>query len=116
MDSYFHGIKTEPRTERPEGLKERVAEAIRPFAEFAFRNVDDEGWTEYAPSSDRIRDWFGPSDFRAANKLLAELEPKPDPDLELAREVAGEWARDMVDQELIASACLAAIKRVREAS
>jgi hypothetical protein len=51
----------------------RMREALEPFAEFALSNVDADGWAlPTSVQNDRIRDWFGPSDFRAARQALAE--------------------------------------------
>jgi hypothetical protein len=43
-----------------------LTEALRPFATFAENNTDDDGWAGSSCQRDRICDWFGPSEFRAA--------------------------------------------------
>lgn len=61
-----------PLEEENAMLRARVAEmdeALEPFADGVTSTwVDDDGWTEIAPKNDRICDWFGPSDFRAARR------------------------------------------------
>jgi len=49
-----------------------LTEALKPFATFAENNTDDEGWAGSTCQRDRIVDWFGPSDFRAARRALSE--------------------------------------------
>jgi hypothetical protein len=52
-------------------LRKQVDEkdkALEPFSSIAEEWVDDEGWTDLACKNDRICDWFGPSDFRAARR------------------------------------------------
>jgi hypothetical protein len=47
-------------------LKEAV-ELLKPF----YTNwADENGWTDNACQNDRIVDWFGPSDFRAARRFI----------------------------------------------
>jgi hypothetical protein len=54
--------------------RERLEEALEPFATFAKNNTDEDGWTEGACKGERIVDWFGPSDFRAALEALRSQE------------------------------------------
>lgn len=49
---------------------ERAKAVIAPFAQFGADNTDDEGWGGNRCEGERIRDWFGPSDFRAAREWL----------------------------------------------
>ena len=49
--------------------RERLREALEPFA---VDWADEHGWTDNACQKDRIVDWFGPSDFRAARALIQE--------------------------------------------
>lgn len=50
---------------------ERLREALEPFST---NWADENGWTENACQKDRIVDWFGPSDFRAARAALTKQE------------------------------------------
>lgn len=47
-----------------------LEKALEPFVRDIENWTDDDGWAPYAPSMDRIRDWFGPSDFRSARSAL----------------------------------------------
>jgi len=49
---------------------ERAAEALEPFGAFADHAIDGDGW---GGPPGRIIDWFGPSDFRRAAAVHAEL-------------------------------------------
>ena len=49
---------------------ERLKEALRPFAQFAEWNTDNEGWAGTQCQRERIVDWFGPTDFRRARAAL----------------------------------------------
>lgn len=51
---------------------ECAVEALEPFATWAENEVDAEGWKN-PPMRERIVDWFGPSDFRAAAEALTEI-------------------------------------------
>lgn len=66
---YGHSFPTTPdwcpATRPSEADAEAMAEALRPFAEFARHGVDEHGWTDGA-WQERISTWFGPSDFRRA--------------------------------------------------
>lgn len=57
-----------------ESAKARLAKALKalePFADIAGEPwADESGWTDAACQNDRICDWFGPSDFRAARRAL----------------------------------------------
>jgi len=53
---------------------ERLRKALAPFVKDIENWTDDHGWTDEAPSGDRIRDWFGPSDFRAARAALDAIK------------------------------------------
>lgn len=57
----------------PSPREKRYAEALEPFATFADTFIDAEGWVS-PMRSERIIDWFGPSDFRHARTALAEKE------------------------------------------
>ncbi|MFN3456919.1 MAG: hypothetical protein ACK4Z8_05010 [Novosphingobium sp.] len=46
---------------------------LEPFGSFAETFVDEEGW-KGSMSKERIVDWFGPSDFRAAQAALKTKE------------------------------------------
>lgn len=48
-----------------------LTSALLPF--FLEDWTDENGWTENAAQNDRIRDWFGPSDFEKVKKLLQGL-------------------------------------------
>jgi hypothetical protein len=65
-------------TNPEQGVPQAAIEALVPFAEFAANNVDEQGWKEGACRGDRIVDWFGPSEFRAAQQALATLSPSED--------------------------------------
>lgn len=54
-----------------------VREALKPFASFAETFVDAEGWTG-PMRTERIADWFGPSDFRVALAALTTPAAKDD--------------------------------------
>lgn len=43
---------------------------VEPFVEFAANNTDAEGWAGTSCQGDRIRDWFGPSEFRALRSAV----------------------------------------------
>jgi len=51
---------------------DKLEKALQPFVRDIENWTDDDGWAPYAPSMDRIRDWFGPSDFRSARAALTE--------------------------------------------
>lgn len=57
---------------------ENLREALEPFATFGENNVDDQGWKDGCGGRDRIVDWFGPSEFRAAKEALAPTQPISD--------------------------------------
>lgn len=67
------------------------------------------------PRSYEASYWANEADEHVRNfdAILAELEPKPDADLELAREVAESYLEAFYDRDEIAGVALAAIKRVR---
>ncbi|MBZ9600683.1 hypothetical protein [Phyllobacterium chamaecytisi] len=54
------------RLELAERQRDEALKALQPFVRDWENWVDENGWTHEAPLNDRICDWFGPSDFRAA--------------------------------------------------
>lgn len=48
--------------------RDRLREALMPFAMEGW--ADENGWTARGCPNDRVCDWFGPSDFRAALQAL----------------------------------------------
>jgi hypothetical protein len=72
-DIRLAGTVPDKAADRIEADARRNAEleaALRPFADFADGNVDNDGWSGREQGA-RIVDWFGPSDFRAARAALA---------------------------------------------
>lgn len=59
------------RAEASEKRCEELEAALKPFVEDIENWTGDHGWAPYAPSNDRICDWFGPSDFRRARAALS---------------------------------------------
>lgn len=55
-------------------------EALEPFATWAADNTDSEGWAGNLCEGDRVRDWFGPSEFRAARTAYQALASLPEQD------------------------------------
>jgi hypothetical protein len=55
---------------------EMLRAALEPFATYGEGNVDEHGWKEGCGGRDRIVDWFGPSEFRAAKDALASTQPE----------------------------------------
>jgi flagellar biosynthesis/type III secretory pathway protein FliH len=53
-----------------EADRDRLREAIEPFATFSDGNVDDDGWSGLEQRQP-IHVWFGPSDFRHARASLS---------------------------------------------
>lgn len=53
---------------------ERAKEVIEPFADFGVNNTDADGWGGTRCEGERIRDWFGPSEFRAARQFAEEVK------------------------------------------
>lgn len=51
---------------------ERLRAALEPFSTFAEQNTDEDGWAGTRCEGERIRDWFGPTDFRRARAALAQ--------------------------------------------
>ena len=64
------------RAERAEASLGVAVKALEPFADFAERNTDDEGWAGTQCQRERVCDWFGPSDFRAARSARASIQAK----------------------------------------
>ena len=56
-----------------EALLAEAGKALEPFAEFAHRNTDEDGWSGTRCEGERIRDWFGPSEFRLARSTLSKI-------------------------------------------
>ncbi len=73
----IHGVAAKNTTKSPRTILSEinppvvkgVASALEPFATFADENVDSEGWTS-STQRERIVDWFGPSQFRAAQEAF----------------------------------------------
>lgn len=65
----------EARAEAAEALLKEARKVLEPFSddEVVATWTDDSGWTDVAPKNDRICDWFGPSDFRAARSLMSKI-------------------------------------------
>ena len=63
---------------RLRALLARAGEALGPFHLLAPGEArdwaDEDGWTDRAPKNGRICDWFGPTDFRVARTVAAEIE------------------------------------------
>jgi hypothetical protein len=57
----------------------RMRSALEPFATFGKNNVNEDGWKEGCAGRDRIVDWFGPSEFRAAVDALSGQHPHSEP-------------------------------------
>lgn len=55
---------------RLQALTNSQTQALAPFADFARTFVDDDGW-KHPPMQERIVDWFGPSEFRAAHSVAS---------------------------------------------
>lgn len=53
---------------------EALRKGLEPFATWAADNTDDDGWAGLRCEGERIKDWFGPSDFRKARSLLKERQ------------------------------------------
>ena len=53
-----------------------LVEAAEPFFTYAQSNVDENGWT-LGTGSERICDWFGPSDFLALIAALSTITKEP---------------------------------------
>lgn len=62
------------RAELAERQRDEALKALEPFVRDLDNWTDDNGWTAEAPKNDRICDWFGPSDFRAARNAMGEPE------------------------------------------
>lgn len=60
---------------------DRLAAAIAPFARYGRDNTDDEGWT-CGTGGERIRDWFGPSEFRRLHLSARAVGIDVDADLD----------------------------------
>jgi len=55
--------------------KREMLEALKPFAEFAAQNVNDDGWTSRI-HGEPISYWFGPSEFRALREVFDKMNAK----------------------------------------
>lgn len=57
--------------------RDALAKALEPFAVFAGNNTDEHGWAGSECQRERVCDWFGPSEFRAAIHALSALTKEP---------------------------------------
>lgn len=74
FDGECHLTEAEARLIASEhsGMIDRIRHlerALEPFVKDIENWTDENGWSPYAPSMERIRDWFGPSDFRNAQAV-----------------------------------------------
>lgn len=68
-------IHTFARLSTQSAMQARIEEleaALEPFATFSDTFIDEEGWSG-PMKTERIVDWFGPSDFRRARATLSNI-------------------------------------------
>lgn len=89
--------KIDGHIKRLERRIDSLESALRPFNTGW---ADENGWTDTACQSDRIVDWFGPSDFRAVAAVLSKTkapDPKPFTFSDPVRQA--EWERQRKERE-----------------
>jgi hypothetical protein len=80
VSEQFNGVVADRNSEiaHLRALLARAGEALEPFHLLAPGEArdwaDDDGWTDHAPRNERICDWFGPTDFRTARTVSAEIK------------------------------------------
>lgn len=81
-------------------MTDKPTDALEPFATFAEQAVDENGWSDLGLSlkDERIVDWFGPSDFRAALAARTPITSDADGELRRALEAAQRVISNMADE------------------
>jgi hypothetical protein len=64
------GLSAILRVDALKSAEAELKEAVELLKSFYTDWADENGWTDNACQNDRIVDWFGPSDFRAARRFI----------------------------------------------